>query len=98
DHRNVAAEYAEGGAILRRGCIQVVGCSQAAGAHHVLHHDRRMARKESSDMTRNEPCRKIVTAAGSVADDEIDLAAAVEGLDSNFGLSEDDRRGRKHDR
>src|SRR5262249_51698660 len=93
----VAAEQAERGAILRRGAIKVVGRSQAAGAHHVLNRDRRVARNEPADMARDEPRRKVVAAARSVADNKVELAALVKRLHRVLSLPGGGRDGGKHD-
>ena len=81
DHRDVAAEHAEGGAVLGRGAVEKVGRPQAAGARHVLHRDRRIARNEAPEVPRQQPRREVVAAARPVADDQVDLPALVEGFD-----------------
>ena len=47
-----AAEGAEGGAVLRRDRIDVLRGAQAAGAGHVLRHDRGAARDVLADVAR----------------------------------------------
>src|SRR5215467_5172870 len=43
----------------------------------MLDNGRRMARNEPADMARHKPRGEIVAAAGTVANDQIDLAAVV---------------------
>ena len=78
DQCNVAAEQREGGAVLRRQRVEVVGRAQAAGARHVLHHDAGIAGNVAADMAREQTREAVIAAAGAVADDQVDLPAAVE--------------------
>ena len=71
-------DHADGQAILRRARIEVVGEVDAAGARHVLDHDRRLARDVLGNMPRQRPRVDVVAAAGIAADDHGDGLLGVE--------------------
>src|SRR5215472_16800792 len=97
DQRNVAAEDAEGRAVLRRGAVEPVGGTQAAGAGHVLYRDRRVARDEPADVARDQPRREIVAAARPVADDQVDLPSLIECRDGVLGVRRTGERAGQRD-
>ena len=79
--RGAAGDQAELGAILGRHVVEVVGREDAAGALHVLDHDRGRARQMLRQMPRHRARIGIVGAARVEADDQVDRAAFVELLD-----------------
>ena len=76
---------ADGGAVLRRQRIDVAGGLVAAGARHVLRHDRRVAGNVAADVPRDLARIGVVAAAGRRADHDGDLLAPVEFLDGILG-------------
>src|SRR5262249_15541894 len=77
-HRHAAAEGADGQAVLRRDVVEKVRELQRTRAWHVLHHDRRVAGNVLRKMPRQDAGVGVVAAAGAVADDQVDVLAAVE--------------------
>ena len=77
-----AREGAERGAVLRRRRVDEVRRAQAAGAGHVLRHDRRVARDVLADVAGEMAGVEVVAAADREADREIDGLALVELLDA----------------
>ena len=77
-----AAESADGGAVLDRDPVDIVGRLDAAGARHVLRHHIGPARNMLAQIARQEPPIGVIAAADAVADDDRDAAALVEVLDA----------------
>src|SRR5262245_20347664 len=73
EERHVARENRDRGAVLRGIVIEVIDGTQAAGPRHVLDNDVWLPRNVTTQMACNEPAVDIVTAAGSISDDQIDL-------------------------
>src|SRR5215813_13876279 len=63
-------EGADDGAVLRGHGIKVIGRLQAAGAAHVLRHNRRVAGNMLAQMPRHQSAVRVITAANAVADEE----------------------------
>src|SRR5215472_1870986 len=80
-HRHAAPEYAEHRAVLRGGVVNIIGGTQAAGARHVLDHDRWMARNVLAEMSSKYARAGVIPAADAVADNDGDRAAAIEAVD-----------------
>ena len=76
---DVAGEQAEFQPVLGRHVEHVVRRDHAAGALHVAHHHRRIARRHvPAEMARDQPRIGVGAAAGIEARDQIDRLAAVE--------------------
>src|SRR5262249_12586595 len=71
-------EHADGGAVLRRAGIEVVGGADAGRPRHVLRDDRGLTGEMPAEITSNQPAVGVVTAAARRRDDEIDALALVE--------------------
>src|SRR5262249_19541064 len=69
---------ADDGAVLGRDVVEKIGGAQAAGAGHVLRDDRRIARDVPAEVARDHASVGVVAAPGAIADNEGDVAAAVE--------------------
>src|SRR5262249_39758333 len=52
--------------------VEIVGAAQTAGTGHVLHDDRRLARKMRAKIARNEAAVEVIGAAGLEARNERD--------------------------
>src|SRR5262249_57799317 len=63
------------GAIARRDLIKVIGDFEASRARHILRDHRGISRNVASKMTREQSTVEVVSAAGAVADIEIDRLA-----------------------
>src|SRR5436190_16769623 len=61
--RRVAGDNADHGAVLRCGGVDMRGGGEAAGAGHVLRHDRRIAWQMLADMARNRAAPQVIAAA-----------------------------------
>src|SRR5262249_39215245 len=64
------AEYR---AVLGADAIKPIGEAKAAGAFHVLHHDRGIARDVTADVPGEHTRPQVVTAADAVADVKLDV-------------------------
>src|SRR5262249_11710967 len=65
-------------AVLGGDVVEPIGEQQAAGAIHVLRGDDRIARDVLAEMTGDQACVDIVTAADAVADHQVDSLARVD--------------------
>src|SRR5207248_10869114 len=81
NQRHVASEQPERRPIAPCNGIEIIDRTHAAGAGHVLRHDGRIASDITPEMTCDEPRDHVIAAAWTVADDQVDLPAAVELLD-----------------
>jgi hypothetical protein len=71
-------DHADGSAVARRDREQMIGRAHAAAAHHVLHHDRRIARNVLAHVAGERTRINVVAAAGVGGDHEIDGLTLVE--------------------
>ena len=78
---HVAGDQAEGGAILGREIVEIVGRDQAAGARHVLYDDGRIAGDIPADMARQQATKDVEAASRPIADHERNGFALVELFD-----------------
>src|SRR5262249_54066778 len=88
------ADRAERRAIPRCDVIEPVGEHEAAGARHVLRHDRGTARNEPRHMAGERTRIDVIPATGAVADVKIDRLALVE-VRGTLRASERDRTERE---
>ena len=66
------------GAVLRRDVVEIIGELERARARHVLHHDRRIARDMPAEMAGEDAGVGVIAAAGAIADDQVEVLAAIE--------------------
>jgi len=76
--RDRVLEQADGGAVAGCDRVKKIGCSQSAGAGHVLHHEGRIARHVLLDVARDQPRHGVEAPAGARRHDELDLLVSVE--------------------
>lgn len=79
--RRIAADHAEGGTILGRQTIEIVGAHELAAARHVLGQKTRLARQFRHHMAADEAAPDIVFAARFRRDDQAHLLVLIELLD-----------------
>ena len=79
--RRAVLNESDHAAVARGGAEQIIHGNQAAGAWHVLHHDRRIAGNMSADIAADRSGEGVVAAAGAAADDECNGFAFVELVD-----------------
>ena len=70
--------HADDGAVLGRDVVEVVDGAHAAAAHHVLHHDVRIARNVPTHVAGERSRIDVVAAADAGRDGEVDGLAAIE--------------------
>jgi len=71
-------DHADEGAVVGRDAGEIIDHLQAAGADHVLRHERRLARNVAAHMARHEACDGVVFAAGADPDQHRNGLAAIE--------------------
>ena len=76
--RKVARGHTDHRAVALRDVVEIIHHHHAAGAWHVLGHDRRVSRNVPADVTSEEPHIKIIAGTDAVADEHPHLFILVE--------------------